>query len=349
MTPDWDAVVVGAGICGLAAAYELTRRGRRVVVLERGAVAGEQSAGLGRIFRIAHGQARLCALAAEARAGWRRWEDELGAGRLLGDEGFVSAGPRAVTRTAAAMTDAGAAWEALDRRAIAGRVPLLAADHPWEAGVFDPAGGSLRIRRAQDALARRLEIRRAAVESVDASGAVRLAGGARVTGAAVLVCAGARTPALAAGAGIAIEARFVHHVRLTYAARAGAACLAAPEGYGLPLGSTGRWAWGMHDADEPPPDADAAAASARERQGAWVPRVFAGLDPQPLSEVRCVSVHAPWLDDGGDGFTAARNGRAIAFCGANLMKLGPVIGDRLARSALDGGLHPDLRVAVMAR
>jgi sarcosine oxidase len=28
--------VIGAGVCGLAAAYELSRRGERAIVLERG-------------------------------------------------------------------------------------------------------------------------------------------------------------------------------------------------------------------------------------------------------------------------------------------------------------------------
>ena len=60
-------VVIGAGVCGLAAAYELSRRGQRAVVLER----AEQSAGLARIFRIAHRRPALCALALEARAGRR--------------------------------------------------------------------------------------------------------------------------------------------------------------------------------------------------------------------------------------------------------------------------------------
>ncbi|MGB7871282.1 MAG: FAD-dependent oxidoreductase, partial [Mycobacterium sp.] len=44
-------VIIGAGICGLATAYELSRRGAQVVVVERGEPFAEQSAGLARIFR----------------------------------------------------------------------------------------------------------------------------------------------------------------------------------------------------------------------------------------------------------------------------------------------------------
>ena len=42
-------VVIGARVCGLAAAYELSRRGQRAIVLERGKPSAEQSAGLARI------------------------------------------------------------------------------------------------------------------------------------------------------------------------------------------------------------------------------------------------------------------------------------------------------------
>ena len=86
-----DVVVVGAGICGLATAYELERRGHRVVVMEAEGVGAGQSAGLARIFRIAHREAWLCALALEARERWREWERGLDA-RLLGNEGLVVVG-----------------------------------------------------------------------------------------------------------------------------------------------------------------------------------------------------------------------------------------------------------------
>jgi sarcosine oxidase len=308
-------IVIGAGICGLAAAYELARRGEDVLVLERGEVGGEQSAGLARIFRIAHGQARLCALALEAHEGWRRWEDELGV-RLLGEEGLVVAAPRPAI--APAMSEAGAAWAELARDEIAARLPFCAP--PWEHGLLDPAAGSLRIRRALSALASRVEIRRAEVTGVR-DGAVALADGSTLESDAVLVCAGRWTPELT---GLDFGATFSPHVRYTYETGTASACLICPQGYGLPLGGTGRWAFGQ---DEPRPDE--------------VRKLFPGLSG-PVAEVHCVNVHAPWLDEGGDGWHAIRDGRTLAFMGANLMKFGPVLGDRLARSALAGDVHRDL-------
>lgn len=312
-------VIVGAGICGLAAAHELSRRGEHAIVFERGEPFAEQSAGLARIFRIAHRRPTLCGLAMRARDGWRRWETEFGAGRLLGTEGFIAAG--AGTDIASAMDDAGAAYSWLDRSEITARIPFLAA--PWEAGVFDPQGGSLRIRRALTALARRADIRRGNVVSIADDGATTLGDGTVVRADRVLICAGAATPGLFGP----LSVEFAPHTRFTYegAEAAGAACLSAPEGYGLPLGSTGRWAFGQEVPDP-----------------AIVRALFPSLSP--VDRVDCVTVRAPWLDSGGDGWTVARRGRAVAFVGSNLMKFGPLLGELLAQAVLSDELPGDLRL-----
>lgn len=345
----WDAIVVGAGICGLAAAYELARRDQHVLVLEAESVGAGQSAGLARIFRIAHSDPRLCTLALDAERGWRRWERELGL-RLLGDEGLVAAGPERAQSYAAAMDAAGAASHALDRAAIAERIPL--AEPRWDIGIFDPLAGSLRIRRALQALARAVTVRSATVVAVAAGdeATVHLDGGDTLSAAAVLVCAGLGTGPLVAPLGLDVDVAASHHVRLTYRMRAPrpAACLIAPEAYGLPVGSTGRFALGMRDEGESLPlgdiDADSAAGAVRRQHAGWVPGAFPGLDPEPVDEVRCVALAAGWLDETGDGFTAERSGPVIAFGASNAMKFGPLVGVRLAETILDpdGGVHPDL-------
>src|SRR6201999_890709 len=132
------AVVVGSGIAGLATTYELARRD--VDVLNVGDGRPAQSAGLGRIFRIAHRDPHLCALALEAHARWREWEADFGAGTLLGDEGLV------VTRRgcAAATRAARAPLQELSGAQIRARLPPLAPGHPWDEAILDPLGGSLR-------------------------------------------------------------------------------------------------------------------------------------------------------------------------------------------------------------
>jgi sarcosine oxidase len=185
---------------------------------------------------------------------------------------------------------------------------------------------------------------------VDEDGAVRLEGGDALSAAATLVCAGLGTGPLVAPLGLDVDVEASHHVRLTYRMRhhGPAACLIAPEAYGLPVGSTGRFALGMRDEGEGLPlgevDADTAAAAVHRQHGGWVPEAFPGLDPEPVDEVRCVALAAGWLDETGDGFAAERSGPVIAFGASNVMKFGPLVGVRLAETVLDPerGVHPDL-------
>ena len=134
---------------------------------------------------------------------------------------------------------------------------------------------------------------------------------------AVLVCAGLGTHALVPE--LDFELTYDPHVRVTYEAGRPAPCVISPELYGCALGSTGRYAIGMHDQSR-----------------------HAAVALEPVGRVECVSPYAPWLDAHGDGFLALRHGRVTAFTGSNLMKFGPLIGARLAESVLRAEIHPDL-------
>jgi hypothetical protein len=193
-------------------------------------------------------------------------------------------------------------------------------------------------------------VRRATVVAVDEDATVHLEGGNTAGATTTLVCAGLGTGPLVAPLGLDVEVEATHHVRLTYRMREPepAACMIAPEAYGLPVGSTGRFAIGMRDEGDGLPldqvDADDAAAAARRQHAGWVPRAFPGLDPEPVDEVRCVALAAAWLDDTGDGFAVERSGPVVAFGASNVMKFGPLVGVRLAETVLDPerGVHPDL-------
>ena len=114
-----DIGVVGAGIVGLCAAFALRERGASVRVYERGFAGGGQSGGEARIFRHAHDDRRLVALARESRAIWGEWGDRLGV-ELVSDDGAVALGP-AVGRRLALLEDAGVRAEHAGVVVCAGR------------------------------------------------------------------------------------------------------------------------------------------------------------------------------------------------------------------------------------
>jgi glycine/D-amino acid oxidase-like deaminating enzyme len=273
-------IVVGAGICGLAAAYELGKRGEDVVVLEAEHPGAGQSQGPGRIFRIAHRTQRLCELAHQAREGWRRWERDLGL-ELLGEEGLV------------VTNGMWAGGEPLDRDQITSRVPLLKPDHPYDSGVWDPLAGSLRCELAIAALADRVQVRRAAVTTLEP-----------LEADAVLVCAGLGTQELIAPLGLDLEMTAEPHVRHVYAGTG--ACLISEHCYALP--TRDGYGIGMHEPGAAPEMFDVG---------------------EPVGTVECVSLFAPWLDHG-DGVRILRAGSVIALGTSNAMKFAPLLGTWLA-------------------
>lgn len=97
LPPAVDAVVIGGGIAGILAGWELVRRGQKVLVCEKGVVAGEQS---GRNWGWIRAQGRDPAelpLMVEAQALWADLARRLGAERL----GYRMAGVSYLARSQA--------------------------------------------------------------------------------------------------------------------------------------------------------------------------------------------------------------------------------------------------------
>lgn len=88
-----DHLVIGGGVMGSAAAWQLARRGRSVVLLERFEPGHAQGAshGASRIYRQTYDRAEYLDLTVEALGLWRELEDATGA-RLLTLTGGVSHG-----------------------------------------------------------------------------------------------------------------------------------------------------------------------------------------------------------------------------------------------------------------
>jgi sarcosine oxidase len=314
-----NVAVVGAGIVGLSTAFALVERGASVTVYERGEPGTAQSGGESRIFRHAHDDPRLVALAVEGLSVWRDWEARFGCELVSGD-GSVLIGP-AAERRGALLREAGV------------RVRSLAA-HPLGPGpgLLDEEAGVIRTRAAVSALVSALADRlvRDEVVAVDADGTVR-AGGAISRHDRVIVCAGRDTAVLARG--LSLPVTVSTHVRLTFRVRD-----AAPEHlpclqdsrfgtYGDPLPGNDRFAVGLDDvADD---------------TIAYVSRELPGLVPEPVEARNCFVTELPW---GPDGMAVWEAGRARFFAGGNLFKHAPWIGRALAGDDVPDHLRPEAQL-----
>ncbi|HZT96993.1 MAG TPA: N-methyl-L-tryptophan oxidase [Chloroflexota bacterium] len=177
-----DTVVVGAGIVGAAAAYQLARRGRSVLICEQfelDHVYGS-SHGRSRIFRLAYDQPDYTRLAQMALPLWRELEREAKA-ELLVTVGGLDLGPREVLEPIAeTLADAGASYEWLDRQQLSKRFEWVHTPDEW-VGILQPDGGVLRARRAVKTLIELAKQHGAQVcENTRAVGIVRMRDGAGV-------------------------------------------------------------------------------------------------------------------------------------------------------------------------
>jgi sarcosine oxidase len=192
-----DAIVVGAGVVGLATARAIARAGQRVTLIEQHAVGHAQgsSHGTSRIFRLGYRDPRFVQLAREARALWAELEDETGR-TLIHTVGSLDIGAIAASH-ADALSACGVRFELLAGAAAELRWPLAFA--PDEPVLHQPDGGVTYADRALGALrdsalaagavlkentcAREIRIRPGCVEIDTDEGAV--------TGRSVVVTAGA--------------------------------------------------------------------------------------------------------------------------------------------------------------
>ncbi|TPG60266.1 FAD-dependent oxidoreductase [Roseomonas nepalensis] len=206
------ALVLGAGIMGLSAAWALEAAGHAVTVVEAEAVPNPRGASVDdhRLIRHAYG----------AAAGYTRmvdeayavWEDLFDA---LGERPYVETGVLALAGGAAAEGD----WFGASRHALLGRgmaaedlqPGALEVRFPWlrgeglAEGFHAPRGGVLLARRIVASLARHLEgrgvaFRRARATGVDPTRArLALSDGAAVEGDLLVVAAGPWAPRLLPG------------------------------------------------------------------------------------------------------------------------------------------------------
>jgi sarcosine oxidase len=357
MTTGTDIAVVGAGIVGLSTAYAAVQHGLTVTVYDAASPGSGQSVGQSRVFRHAHDDPRLVALAVESRDLWRGWEIDLGT-ELVSADGGLTLGPAVPDRLEVLGAFPDLPVRRVDSAELAERLPLLA---PYDGpAMLDEAGGAIRARAAITALTERLRDS-IAVEHVlslrpttRGTVEVRTGTGCHQHGHAV-VCAGRGTPALARGAGVSIPLRHDATVRVTFAVRgrppervatlqdtSGAFGETAVYGSAYPGNTHVAVGLGGHaPANEDGSLGDPAMlADFADQTAAYVQRALPGLDPTPVEHVHCWTTELPWATDA----IAVWETPGVSFlAGHNLFKHAPALGRALARSIAEGRLRDDLR------
>ncbi len=366
-----DHLVVGGGVMGSAAAWQLARRGRDVVLLERFAPGHAHGAshGTSRIYRTTYAEPEYLDLAQEALRLWREIEDETGTA-LLDVTGGVSHGRRdgAAERRADAIGAAFAARGSSTSGSTRGRGRTLAGaavrgpgaargrdgrpaprrprrrGPPGAAaarGRRRPARGRRPARRARTrgcARRHRRRRRRRAGRRRDRRGVER--GSARLPGGRP---AGAGAPARRhAGAARPLRARpgtspagwpaFTHDVGPGTAWPSGVYGLATP-GEGVKVGFHGVGPVVDPDRRSYRPEPGQLAAL-RDYVSTWLP----GLDPDAYVPVSCTYTTTPDHD-----FVLDRRGPVVVGAGfsGHGFKFAPAVGRVLADLATAPGALPD--------
>jgi sarcosine oxidase len=209
MAKRFDVIVVGGGAMGTAAAWNLARRGRRTLILERfgfGHAEGS-SGGPTRIFRYVYDVPHYAAMAVRARGPWDELQAAAGLELLRTTGGLdLGRGPA----TAEALSTVGVSFELLSGSAANERWPSLRLAPTTEA-LFQADGGVLRAADTVTSLARLAEAEGATLSEHTAVAAVRPAGdaveivtedGDRFHAPVAVIAAGPWAAGLLRGAGI---------------------------------------------------------------------------------------------------------------------------------------------------
>lgn len=229
MSERFEAIVIGAGMAGSAAAWQLSRDGRRVLLLEQFEIghARASSHGESRIFRFAYPQAQYAKFAMQSKPLWLELEREAGTKLLHSVGGLDFADdPHCfgeVKQIAAALRMNGAACDELNAKEIRQRFPQWRI--PDSAiGVFSPDGGWIEASKAVQAMVRCAAKRGAVVREKEA--VLEIVPGAEITvrtvngvyvAAGLVIAAGAWVNALTKFFGVALPLKITQEQPVYFA------------------------------------------------------------------------------------------------------------------------------------
>lgn len=346
--PPREVVVVGAGVMGSAAAWQLAKRGHSVTVLEQfsqGHARGS-SHGASRIFRLGYADPFWVDLGREALASWHELERDAGIG-LVAPTGSVDYGDvAAVTEVLEALDAAAVPLELLTPAVAADRWPGMRFDG---AVVFQPGGGRIASGSACLAMIEQAQLHGAkvrwqvpvrAIETADERARVVVDAGA-LEADVVIVAAGAWVTDLLDGVvvlpalHVTQESVFhfvprdahswwpsiIHHRDATV--------------YGLETPGVGVKLAEHHTGPTVHPEFrdNTADPGSRERIVQFVEEWMPGLVPVPMDETTCLYTTTPTRD-----FIVDRAGPVVVAspCSGHGFKFAPLVGSMIA-DLVDGG------------
>jgi sarcosine oxidase len=368
-----EFIILGAGLAGASAAWQLALRGQSVTVLERTTPANPEgsSHGSARIFRYAYPEQLYTDLVVRARQGWDELQRQSGR-ELITTTGCVDFGElRGCEALARVLERAGVEHELIAQRDACARWPQITFDTSvlWQptAGVLDPdrtIEAMLDLARASGHARVLLNWEATGIETTAAGFRVRSATGETVEGSQIIVAVGAWLPELLDGAGLptdlvaampSLVVRQEQAYHFPYRQSDGAEVdtpwpafihkSPAIMTYGLPGGRDADFR-GQKVAQY---NGGPAIASARAQDGhvrdenrqlmtEYVQRYLPGLVAEPYAETTCLFTNTPTED-----FIIDACGKVvlISACSGHGAKFAPLLGELAADLALGTGSIPD--------
>jgi len=367
-----DAVVIGAGLAGSAAAWAMARRGRSVAVLEAFGPGHRRgsSHGSARIFRRAYPDPLYVRLTGKADRLWRHLADEAGEELVLRTGGLDYGPARMQEKMHGILSEFGVPAELMPAAAAAERWPGVAFGsdpvlfHP-DAGIIDPERAMAAMRRLAVTAGAEIFYETAVVRvSATPGGAMVDAAGQSWRAPVVIVAAGpwlepllggnlalVRLPEL-----VVMQQQAFHFAPVTPAWNG----VQPPPSfirydeivtYGLLAGRDGEVPGAVKIGEHGPgrvttgDDRDGIVdPAARDRVCAFVRNELVGLDPAPVGELTCL-----YTSTASEDFILDRQGPFVicSACSGHGAKFAPLTGE-IAADLACGGASPDHRFTLAA-
>lgn len=354
---DVDVAVVGLGLAGAAAAWAVSRRGRRVVAFEAFGAGHRRgsSHGAARIFRRAYLDSLYVELTGRSGRLWERLSAEAGVPLLTRTGGVDHGVAREPERMVALLREHGVGAELLEPVEASRRYPGMVFDGPV---AYDPESGTIDPEGAISAMVRLAAGRGAHVAydtpvlrlEAGGDGAVLHTGDGSWRADTVIVAAGAWIGPLLDGLVRLPPLTVTQQQALFFAPRRPAPWPTLVHGesadtldiYGLPEGGYVKVAEHTHGTVTTADTRDFVVdPGARDRTIAYVRRWLPGLDPMPRAETTCL-----YTSTANEDFVLDRRGPFVvcSACSGHGAKFMPLIGE-LAADLADG-LPPIERFAL---